>query len=354
MRVKLGFLATAVLSTVVTGAQELNPFPNGSGHPEVQTDGRGNVPRHLPSRGATSTANTTGNGIVYHSGPVMLGRAHVYYIWYGNWATLDPTGPAILNELADNIGGSLYFNINTTYFDGSSRSVSNSVLRAGSITGRLANSPTSLTDSNIWTIVQNAIVDGLGADPNGIYFVLTAPGITETSGFLTQYCGWHTYGTYNGTAIKYAFVGNATGPNLGNCAWQIGSSPNNDPAVDGMASVVIHELEETVTDPQLNAWYDNSGAENADKCAWTFGTTRTTSNGSLTNIHLGTRDYLIQRNWVNASGGYCAMAYALAPDFSLTLTPSSRSFGRSRWNHRKLCRHSEPIEWLLRFCHFDR
>ena len=26
-----------------------------------------------------------------------------------------------------------------------------------------------------------------------------------------------------------------------------------------------------LTDPQLNAWYDQQGDENADKCAWTFG-----------------------------------------------------------------------------------
>ena len=42
-----------------------------------------------------------------------------------------------------------------------------------------------------------------------------------------------------------------------------------------MASVIAHELEEAATDPDLNAWYDSRGYENADKCAWTFGTTYT-------------------------------------------------------------------------------
>jgi hypothetical protein len=68
-------------------------------------------------------------------------------------------------------------------------------------------------------------------------------------------------------------------------------------------------LEESVTDPDLNAWYDNRGSENADKCAWTFGTTYTASNGSAYNLVLGGKEYLIQRNWVNASGGYCAVKY---------------------------------------------
>jgi hypothetical protein len=75
-----------------------------------------------------------------------------------------------------------------------------------------------------------------------------------------------------------------------------------------MASVIAHELEETTTDPDLNAWYDNSGMENADKCAWTFGRTYNT-NGAKANMKLGTKNYLIQRNWVNASGGSCALRF---------------------------------------------
>ena len=30
----------------------------------------------------------------------------------------------------------------------------------------------------------------------------------------------------------------------------------------------FHELEEAVTDPDLNAWYDSAGYEADDKCAW--------------------------------------------------------------------------------------
>ena len=76
-----------------------------------------------------------------------------------------------------------------------------------------------------------------------------------------------------------------------------------------MASIIAHELEEAHTDPDLNAWYDNRGYENADKCAWTFGTTSTASNGSKYNMTLGTRQYLIQQNWVNAGSGSCAKSY---------------------------------------------
>ncbi len=74
-----------------------------------------------------------------------------------------------------------------------------------------------------------------------------------------------------------------------------------------MASIIAHELEEAVTDPDLNAWYDHRGAENADKCAWTFGSTYT-ANGAYANMQLGSRNYLIQQQWVNASGGFCALS----------------------------------------------
>jgi len=68
-------------------------------------------------------------------------------------------------------------------------------------------------------------------------------------------------------------------------------------------------LEEATTDPDLSAWFDTRGYENADKCAWTFGMTSTASNGSQYNVSFNGNKYLIQRNWVNAGGGYCSMSY---------------------------------------------
>jgi len=110
-----------------------------------------------------------------------------------------------------------------------------------------------------------------------------------------------------GVDIKYSFVGNPDRC-LSSCAAQ-STGPNGNAGADGMASIIAHEAEEAATDPDLNAWYDRRGYENADKCAWTFGTTYTVGNGAQANVKLGSRDYLIQRNWVNASGGYCALSY---------------------------------------------
>jgi hypothetical protein len=259
------------------------------------------------TRNGDAGANARNNAslIRYHGGPVILGTTNVYYIWYGNWS--GNTATTILTDLASNIGGSPYFNINTTYFNSSNIHVTNSVHYAGSTTDNYSLGK-SLTDANIQTVVSTAISSGrLPKDTNGLYFVLTSSDVTASSGFCTQYCGWHTSGTIAGSDIKYAFVGNPDRCPSSCEAQTIG--PNGNAGADGMASIISHELEEAVTDPDLNAWYDGRGAENADKCAWTFGTTHTVANGATANMKLGTRDFLIQQNWVNSGNGFCALSH---------------------------------------------
>ena len=74
-----------------------------------------------------------------------------------------------------------------------------------------------------------------------------------------------------------------------------------------MASVIAHELEEAVTDPDLNAWYGASTSqENGDSCAWTFGDTYPIGQ-SQANVHLGTRDFLIQRDLIPIGTPSCAL-----------------------------------------------
>jgi hypothetical protein len=245
-----------------------------------------------------------GNGISYHGGPLILGGVNVYLIWYGNWSGNSAT--TIITGFLQNEGGSPYFNINTSYYDGSNTHVLNSVHYAGTINDNYSQG-TSLSDAQVQAVVSHAISSGLPNDSKGVYFVLTSADVTESSGFCTQYCGWHTHGTISGTDIKYAFVGNPDRCPPA-CEAQT-TSPNGNAGADGMVSIIAHELEEAVTDPDLNAWFDTRGQENADKCAWTFGAMSTASNGSAYNVTLNNKQYLIQQNWVNAGGGYCALSY---------------------------------------------
>jgi hypothetical protein len=256
-------------------------------------------------KGGGGGGHIASNGIDWHGGPVMLGTNHLYYIWYGNWAG-NTAAQAILTDLANTLGGSPYFRINTSYNDGSGTPISSDLSLAGS-TSDSYSLGSNLTDANIASVVAAAITSGrLPRDTSGIYLVLTSSDVTATSGFCSNYCGWHSHTTVDGADIKYGFIGN---PDRcpASCASGL-ASPNGNAGADGMASIIAHETEEAITDPDLNAWFDRRGYENADKCAWTYGTTYAAANGGVANMKLGSRDFLIQRNWVNASGGYCAQA----------------------------------------------
>jgi hypothetical protein len=296
-------LATAILFagvsfyTIGVSADPPDTQPNGKGIGTIDHPGNGNA-------NGNAGRKQPGNGITYHGGPVLVAGSNVYYIWYGNWGANSAT--TILPKLPPGLSGSSYFNINTTYTNSSDTKVLNAVVLRGTYVYPGPYS-TSLTDANIQTIVSSSITKAFPFDPSGVYFVLTSAEVHETSGFCTQYCGWHTHFTLNGNDVKYAFVGN--GDQCPSACEAQTTSPNGNPGADGMASVISHELEEATTDPDLNAWYDSKGNENADKCAWTFGTTQTATNGSKYNMILNGTYFLIQQNWVNASGGYCALSY---------------------------------------------
>jgi hypothetical protein len=263
--------------------------------------GRGDVPYQVHVlRGSPLAAQ-----ILYHNGPVLNSSAgvNVYLIWYGNWS--GNTAMTILPEFIGHLGGSPYFNINTTYYDKNNVFVQNIVNLSGQTTDNYSQG-TSLTDKKVKNVVSSAISSGrLPKDTNALYFVLTSQDVNESSGFCTQYCGWHTHATISSADIKYAFVGNAARC-ITSCAAQ-SNGPNGNAGADGMTSVMAHELEETVTDPDLNAWYFASGNENADQCAWTFGTEYTAADGAKANMNIDGHDYLIQQNWIRATAGKCAL-----------------------------------------------
>jgi hypothetical protein len=259
---------------------------------------------HADAPPVGSTGTTT--ALRYHNGPV-INTPTFYVIWYGNWnqtnGTDTPAGQQIIRDWAGSIGSSDYFRINATY---SQKPVSGTALYGGEYTYAGSVTTTSLSDANILTIVSGSIGSGkLPYNANGVYMVVTSSNVNETSGFCSQYCGWHTAGSASSGHVRYAFVGNAARC-ITSCAIQ-STSPNGNPGVDGSISVLSHELEEATTDPDLNAWYDNRGAENADKCAWTFGNSYKVANGSYANQHLGSRDFLIQRNLLfSGSSWHCA------------------------------------------------
>src|SRR5690242_4415821 len=149
----LAFIASNVVDAAgVVGGGDDELVPTGKGWGQRPSPGPGpgqgaGQGQGQPQGQGKPGGQTSGsNGIFYHGGPVMTGTKNVYYIWYGNW--VGNTAPTILNQLASHIGGSSYFNINTTYTNGSGAKVANSVVLNGSTSDNYSQG-TSLNDSGV-------------------------------------------------------------------------------------------------------------------------------------------------------------------------------------------------------------
>ena len=272
--------------------------------------------------GVTPNAVIPG-AISYHGGPVMLGTTNVYRLFYGWPGDFLPNSPPFstawqLQALTYGLNASPYFNINAGYTDGAGNHVSNSLQDWGAVFLPASSTygGTSVSDANVLRMLTDQIAaHQLPLQSNAVYFVLTGPGVQETSGFCSAYCGWHNHATFQGVDIKYAFVGDVMMCPQGCMKGSVQEGifdpncPSGDCVADGMANVMTHELSETVTDPDLNAWYDAGGHENGDKCNFTFGPAigGTIQNSDQYDFSGGDANFEIQEMWVQPNGG-CAMA----------------------------------------------
>ncbi len=293
-------LAGAVQAAEVRHQEGEHLKPNGKGWGELDPTGE-------TAKNAAKFAATSTNGISYHGGPLLTNApVNIYYIWYGAWNFPNDNTNTILTSFGSGVGGTPYFDINTTYYDSNKIHVSGQIALPHQAQDS-GSQGSALSDTGVANVVANALNSGtLPTDPNGVYFVLASREVTETSGFCTQYCAWHTHGTINGKDIKYSFIGNPMQCPSACSAVTSTTSPNGNMEADSMANLIAHELSEAVTDPDLNAWYDRRGYENADKCAWKFGTT-STANGTTYNVSFASMNWLLQEVWINAGGGYCTL-----------------------------------------------
>ena len=269
-----------------------------------------------PGGGARPTSNLT-----YHGGPVQQGTS-VYLVFWGSWwnstVTTGTSGSlSFTNTMAQtyvkdffgNVGGSNWIGTDTQYCQG----VAIGTVNCGSGGSHVTN-PTgqlkgwtvdtsavpanrSMQDSDIAAAaVRSLSVFGYHADAT--YMVFTPSGHQE-SGFAAnggQWCAWHSDTSSSSGTVAYANIpympdaGASCGENFINSSDSFGHG-----YFDGFSVVAGHEYEEAQTDPQLNAWYDRNGSENADKCAWSSLSGDTTlANG---------RFYAVQPVWSNLNNG---------------------------------------------------
>ncbi|CAI5534825.1 unnamed protein product [Closterium sp. Naga37s-1] len=241
---------------------------------------------------------------------VMHEPINVYLIWFGRFKESQKN---IIRNFVRSVGDttdpsntvSQWWNINRLYTDCSGNPVSQEVKLAGDhhLKPRMR---FLFSNMAVTSVVRRALsAKAFPTDPNGVYFVITDRGTKQQSllgGFCSAYCGWHSYDSIRNHALKLAFIGHP-GRCLRSCAAPSisrkgGRSPNGDRAMDAMVSILAHELAEATSDPYLGTWTDASGMENADICAWSYGTVETTSAGAEYNlVGLNGMKFLVQQNY---------------------------------------------------------
>ncbi len=283
------FISMALLLVALAGPLSASAA-TGNGHAHFMKTRQNSI------KPASRTSNMT-----YHNGPVMTGTAHVYAIFW------EPTGSyvstnynsLILRYFGD-VGGSTLYHNNTQYKQSSGAYPSGAVLSASWVD--TASYPSStLQDSNIQSEVTHAEqVNGWTSSINNIFFVFTAKNENICAGSQCSFTTFCAYHSNFGSNTLYAAMP-YTGTNLSACG--VTTSPNGDFDADSTINVTSHEQMEAATDPLGTAWYDRTGYEIGDKCAWKFGTTNSSGGDVTWNGHT----YEVQKEWDNHVTG-CVLA----------------------------------------------
>jgi hypothetical protein len=154
------------------------------------------------------------------------------------------------------------------------------------------------------SLPQNANTEYLLYTPKGVGSCFTS---SSTSCAYAQYCAYHGSITTTGGQIVYSnmpWTYQTSGCDA-QALWGFGYA--NGSSIDPEVGVLSHEIIESMTDPNLNAWYDSSLSEIGDKCAYNYdgvhygsGTTGLPNNGlGLWNQAAGGSEYLMQTEFSN-------------------------------------------------------
>lgn len=270
-------LAVALLAGAASGARtDARPPVLIAGNPSGIVFARGSRPQ-------SGTTN-----LIYHGGAVMTAPASAIAIFWGSsWLSYSGDKISGMDTFYTGVGGSKYLGTTTEYTDSTGTHVSNGL----SYGGHEFDNSSAPRKAPSTSAVLNAVATTLAAKSkapvaNGYY-----PVYSDQPRGHANYCAWHSWGTINGTLVQFAFFFNLDGDP--GCDPSDNYSDGHSQGLAALGNVSGHELSEMVTDRHGDAWYDAQGAENADKCAWTFGP----SPIAFTNFS----SWKIQGNWSNAA-----------------------------------------------------
>eukprot|EP00249_Psilotum_nudum_P005164 c18628_g1_i1 orf=426-1445(-) len=267
----------------------------------------------------------------YHMGPVLTSSIRVYIIWYGQWKTSQKNViKDFFRSISTTVNGpsvQTWWSTVRLYTDQTGANISGSLVVAGERTDMYSQGR-MLSRMTVQEVIKYSLLPyngSLPVDPRGgVYMVLTSENVIQQD-FCSAVCGFHyfTYSSIVGYTLPYAWIGNSGNQCPETCAYPFAipsymgnavkafKAPNGDIGVDGMISVIGHELAEMSSNPLINAWYAGSDptapTEVADLCEGMYGTG---AGGSYTGLVLkdrfgasynmrgiGERRFLVQWVW---------------------------------------------------------
>ena len=230
----------------------------------------------------TNTARTRSPLMTYHGGKIMPTAITKNIFWGTSWNSNPGDKITGLDTWYQGHGNSNYAKTVDEY-TGTNGQVGPTSTHQGYVIDPTAASGGGSSSAILAAVCRNITPDSSG---NGYYAVYT-----DLPRGNAGYCAWHSAGSCGVTPVQFAFF------------WKLDGDAGCDPGdtsgmhsqgLAALANVTGHELSEARSDPaNPGAWYDSSGAENGDKCAWTFGAPLVTfSNGT---------QWKIQGEWSNAA-----------------------------------------------------
>ncbi|XP_058096765.1 protein EXORDIUM-like 7 [Magnolia sinica] len=266
-------------------------------------------PIHVLSMQPYQTNNYEGSSelvdLVYHMGPVLASPINLYTIWYGHW---NVAHQAIIRDFLLSLSSSSvafpsvsdWWRTVRLYADQTGANITDDIVLAGEHYDWDYSHGKYLTRLVIQSVIKAAVGTYQGALPldarNGLYLVLTSPDV-RVQDFCRAVCGFHyfTFPLIAGATVPYAWIGHSGTQCPGTCAYpfawpkyvdgpagargdatrEVMGPPNGDVGVDGMVSVIAHELAEMASNPLINAWYagddPTAPTEIADLCVGVYG-----------------------------------------------------------------------------------
>jgi len=291
-------LPIALAFTLVTGtavfAQDLNPdagdvkqvhtmMTNPDGSPRVahlvdETAAEQQLPAEItPSNEARFKAASNAVNITYHGGDVINTARVVCIFWGPTWVSggSDNGRATSIQAFRNQFGTNSHYGTITQYYDSAYINATN---LAGSQPDWFDTSNALPSSGNVSdSVVQSEVkryVSAHGTSYTTVYEVFVPKYVPGTSTLVYSsdgsstscggpglaYCAYHSSYWNGSNYVKYSIEPYPSCTGCQVSGWTVAQN---------MEHFMCHETREAVTDPLGNAWYDSSGNEADDKCAWT-------------------------------------------------------------------------------------